>query len=301
MRRSPFLLLACTAPCFAGVPGAAEGAVGLALAFIWLLMVGAGFHVLLRRHLRIDDRLADSETELGQQRHARALAETALAEAQEALARLAALQHGVRERERQRIARDIHDDLGQTLLALKIELAILRLNTGAGQGENCRRVESLAANVELAIRSLRTVIEDLRPPALQAGLRQAVESQLSEFSRISGIGHHLQADPDAWAACPGSLHDAVLFRVLQESLANVARHAQASEVRVVLRCRAGQLTMSVQDNGIGMASRRSSGGGLLGIGDRVAAIGGSFAIDSPPGAGTLLSLSLPLAPAPMAG
>jgi signal transduction histidine kinase len=87
----------------------------------------------------------------------------------------------------------------------------------------------------------------------------------------------------------------MLFRILQESLANVARHAQATAVKVALERSGDLLTLTVQDNGVGMADGQDTRGcGLVGIADRVAAAGGKFAIDSEPGNGTLLSLSIPL-------
>lgn len=262
----------------------------------WLLLLGWGFHALLRRHLRIKDRLAELDTQLGIERHGRVLAERALSDTHGALCKLILGQEQVRETERKRIARDIHDDLGQNLLALKIELSLMQVSTNGAHPALHQRVSHIGRNLDLTIKSLRAIINDLRPLALEDGLQSAIERQLSEFSRINNIRHELKIDPGAFQAVPDKAVDAMLFRILQESLSNVARHAQATEVKIALNCSADQLTLEVQDNGIGMSGKRSSAGcGLVGIRDRVTAIGGKFSIDSWPGAGTLISLSIPLA------
>lgn len=118
---------------------------------------------------------------------------------------------------------------------------------------------------------------------------------MREFSRLNGIGYQLITG-EGGNACPRDL-DVVLLRILRESLANVVRHAQASEVWVALKRGDKDVTLEIRDNGIGIARTPDAaprGCGLAGIADRVAAAGGSFAIDSGPGAGTVLSMSIPL-------
>jgi signal transduction histidine kinase len=265
------------------------------MVILWLLMLGWGFRALLGRHLRFNDRLAFSEAQVGLERHARALAERALADAHASLCRLIHQQERVRETERNRIARDIHDDLGQHLLAMKMELALMQASGAGPDTAAYQQVGKLLQNLDLTVASLRSIINDLRPPALEQGLQSAMEHQLAEFSRLNGISHHLEAAPGVFQATPGQVVDAMLFRILQESLANVARHAQATEVKVALACSGDLLTLKVRDNGVGMAQRQDTrGSGLAGIADRVAAAGGKFAIDSEPGNGTELSLSIPL-------
>jgi signal transduction histidine kinase len=274
----------------------------IALAVLWLLLLGWGFHALLRRRLREDDRLACAEAQLALERHARAMAERALGDTHSALCKLVREQEAVRETERNRIARDIHDDLGQNLLALKIELSLMQMSTSGAHPLVNQKLRSMVRSLDLSIKSLRVVIDDLRPLALEDGLQHAMEWQLSEFSRINGIRHELKADPEAFRATGDRTLDAMLFRILQESLSNVVRHAHATEVRIALNCSGDQLTLAVQDNGVGMAGHPAARGcGLVGIKDRITAVGGRFVIDSQPGAGTLLSLSIPLAqpmPAP---
>lgn len=267
----------------------------LIVALVWMLLLGWGFHALLRRHLRLDDKLADKEAELGIERHARANAETALASAHLTLCRLARQQEAVRETERQRIGRDIHDDLGQNLLTLKIDLSLLHVSTTGAHPLITQKVDSMMGKLDLTIKSLRAVINDLCPVALETGLRPAIEWQLSELSRMHGIRHTLRAEPGAFDTQPDKERDAMVFRIVQESLSNVVRHAHATEVEVELQRCGGVVTLTVQDNGIGMPSELPpNGSGLPGIRERVAAIGGRFAIESQAGAGTVLTLSFPL-------
>jgi signal transduction histidine kinase len=266
---------------------------GLLVAALWLLAIGWCFHALLRYHLRFDDRLCEAQAQLGVERHARVLAERALAETHKILCRLVEQQEGVRDTERRRIARDIHDDLGQNLMALKIDLTMMQQSTRANPPLRAR-IEQMIRNLDLAIRSLRGIINDLRPLALDAGLRDAMEWQLSEFTRLNGIPHHFAADPAAFDT--DKTFDAMLFRILQESLSNVARHARATQVRVELTRSNGQLSLMIHDNGIGINCEQAGHGcGLERIRDRVAALGGAFTIASQPGGGCRLSLCIPLA------
>ncbi|MEO7578937.1 MAG: sensor histidine kinase [Massilia sp.] len=266
-------------------------------ALLWLVLIGWGFHRLLQRYLGFQDRLDALHAELRQERGARLMSDRALDDAHSALSKLIDGQDQVRDTERQRIARDIHDDLGQNLLALKIELGLLQADPGQNNLATTRMVGRMSGNLDLTIKSLRAIINDLRPLALEDGLQTAIESHLHEFTRINNIRHHLEADPHAFRAVPDRGIDATLYRILQESLSNVVRHAQATEVKIALTCNADQLMLKVQDNGVGMAAPPSGNGcGLVSMEDRVTALGGKLSIDSQPGAGTLICLSIPLSP-----
>ena len=267
----------------------------LLAAFVWMLLLGWGFHALLKRHSRLDDRLSDNEAELAAEKHARLTAERSLEATHSTLCRLARQQEKVRETERQRIGRDIHDDLGQNLLALKIDLSLLHVSTTGAHPLITQRVDCMMGNLDLTIHSLRAVINDLRPLALEHGLGCAIARQLDDFSRQHGVRHSLRAEPGVFDYPADHERDAMVFRILQESLSNVARHAHATDVTVSLQRCGGVLTMTIQDNGVGMApTARGHGNGLPGIRDRAAAIGGRFAIESQPGAGTVLRLSFPV-------
>ncbi|MET0857419.1 MAG: sensor histidine kinase [Telluria sp.] len=265
------------------------------LAALWLALLGWCFHAVLRRHLQFHDQLTYAHAQLDIERHARARAEQTLETTHTELCRKIRQQEQVRESERTRIARDIHDDLGQHLLALKIELSLMQSSGGGAQPPLQQKIGTLIDQLGLTIQSLRRIINDLRPLALEQGLFPAMERHLAEFSRVSGIGHEFDADPEVFESNRDQAIDAMLFRILQESLANVVRHAQATQVRIALTRDGDLLTLNVRDNGIGMAGKPASHGhGLAGIADRVTAAGGKFVIDSKPGAGTLLTLSIPL-------
>ena len=216
---------------------------------------------------------------------------------------LQAVLHDALRDERRRIASDIHDDLGQNLLTLKMELAALITTPGMPAAAGCH-IATLLAHTDAGVRSLRGIINGLRPVDLEQGLRCAVERQLTEFSRISGIRFQLEmalhgeAEARAREGVEGNDNaaEAIVFRVLQESLSNIARHAGATEVRIVLCRGAHELSMTVRDNGVGMPGGQPRHGcGLLGIEQRVAAAGGRFTLDSDPGQGTALTVSIPAA------
>jgi signal transduction histidine kinase len=297
------LAVACVALATIAVSGAAtlgdwQLAQPMALiAGLALMLAAWGWSSMWAHRLRLHGELADSQAQLARERHAHALAERARADTHTALCRVITQQEQVRESERKRIARDIHDDLGQHLLALKIDLSLMHLSTNGAHPLIHQKIGSLLGQLDLTTLSLRRIINDLYPLALEHGLQTAMEAHLSEFSRSNGIRHELEADPGAFQRNQDRGVDSMLFRILQESLANVVRHARASEVKIALLRSGDQLTLKVRDNGIGMADLAATRGcGLLGIADRVTAAGGRFVIDSQPGSGTLLSLSIPLAP-----
>ncbi|TFW13432.1 sensor histidine kinase, partial [Duganella callida] len=196
-------------------------------------------------------------------------------------------QQALRDADRRRIARDLHDDLGQHLLALGLDTAALAQRHPALR---CPLAE-LDQRIQQARRALRTIIDDLPPEALAQGLQDAVRQQVALFSRLSGIPCRLELD----AGAAGGTADGVLYRVLQESLSNIVRHAQASEVSVGIRCQDRSLKLTVRDNGVGLpqpAARRGSG--LRGIAQRVDEAGGRLDVASAPGLGTALTMSFPI-------
>ena len=231
-------------------------------------------------------------------RRQRAQTQQALTEARRQVARLSASQQSLRDAERRRIAADLHDDLGQHLLAIGIDTATL-----AQQHPVLRQpLGQLQQRIQQATRAMRAIVQDLPAEALESGLEDAVQQQIDQFSRLSGIRCRLDAAPEAFAGRPDGAVDSVVYRVLQESLSNIVRHAQASEVSVGLCRQQHSLSLTVCDNGVGLpqpqaqslrgAGRR--GHGLRGIARRVAEAGGRFDIASAPGAGTALTMSFPL-------
>ncbi|PLY40864.1 two-component sensor histidine kinase [Janthinobacterium sp. ROICE36] len=206
--------------------------------------------------------------------------------------RLASGQRKAREQERRRIGRDIHDDLGQHLLTLKIDLSMLQASTSGATPQLTRQLAVMMRNVDLGIAALRRVIHDLRPPALDAGLQAACDALLADFQRSTGIDCSSDYRLDAAA---GRAHGPLLYHALQEALANIARHARASHVPLCLQQAGDTLACRISDDGVGLAgSPPRLGCGLSGMHERVAAAGGKLHIDGLSGAGTTLHLSLPL-------
>jgi signal transduction histidine kinase len=264
-------------------------------AALWLLGLGWGFLLMLRRKLSIEDRVAELEARLTLEQKARTLSEQALADTHAVLARLVRQHDQVRDGERSRIARDIHDDLGQNLLALRIDLSLIQVATAGIHPALHHKVTAMTGSLELAVKSLRAVIDNLRPLALQSGLQRALEHQLREFTRVSGIRHQFDAAPGSCDSVPAGL-DAMLYRVVQESLSNVTRHAGASEVKVALARDGARLTLRVQDDGVGLVLGADGPGfGIAGMRARAAAAGGTLSVESAPGAGTVILLNVPTA------
>lgn len=222
-------------------------------------------------------------------------AEQALRQSQEELRQLASYQERIKEDERKRIAREIHDELGQNLLALRIDIAMLHARTGATHPKLNRKVHSVLDHIDSTMKAMRAIINNLRPTVLDLGLSAAIEWQVKEFQRRTGI------------ACELDMHDreltmddgraTALFRILQESLNNVFRHARASRATIHLHRNDNRLFMTISDNGVGIfpgCRRKANSFGLVGIKERISNLGGEFNIETGEDAGTALTVSIPL-------
>ena len=211
------------------------------------------------------------------------------------LRRLAAHADQIKEEERRRIAREIHDDLGQNLLALRIEADVLATRTQHRHQRLHARARWTLEQIDHTIRSVRQIINDLRPNVLDLGLGAAVEWQIAQFQQRSGIVCEFSesgGDEGIDDHCATAY-----FRILQESLSNVQQHANASLVKVELRRESGKLSMTICDNGVGLHARsRNKFGsfGLVGIEERINLLGGTCSIDSTPGNGTQVRVTVPL-------
>jgi signal transduction histidine kinase len=218
----------------------------------------------------------------------------------ENLRRLGAHAETIKEAERKRIAREIHDDLGQNLLALRIEADMLSMRTGERHPRLHSRARATVSQIDATIKSVRQIINDLRPNVLDLGLNAAVDWQIAEFRRRTGIDCALvetHQEIQASDRCATAL-----FRILQESLSNIVRHAKATRVQVVLRVEHGSILMSVADNGIGLhpKGRHKPGSfGLVGIEERINILGGTFHIHSDAGSGTIIRVAVPMRDAPL--
>ena len=247
--------------------------------------------------------LTEANRQLMQEVAERIRAEAALRRSREQLRQLAEHLATVKENERKRIAGEIHDELGQNLLALRIDVSMLRARTGDAHPRLRQRVDAALHNVDTTIRSVRGIMNDLRPSVLDLGLQAALEWQVGEFRKRSGLACRLTMPADvAVAAIPPDVA-IVLFRSLQEALSNISRHARAShvDVRLTLRHGDGDVELSVADNGIGVAPEQRAkhqSFGLIGIAERVGALGGRFAI-APyiEGQGCVLTMGFTLPPA----
>jgi signal transduction histidine kinase len=285
-------LLLASEPALAS-PGHSGSFAGAAL--LWLALCAVAYR-LLRANLRYHEQLGRMEARLAEERQARVHTEQALADSHGVVCTLVLEQAGVRDAERSRIARDIHDDLGQNLLALRIDLSLMQVATNGIHPAIHHKVGLMASNLDRAIRSLRAVINNLRPLALGEGLRTAMERQLSEFTRLCGVEHELHVADDAFEACDDLRGaDAIVYRVLQESLSNVARHARANRVSVTLARDGERLSLQVQDDGVGIGAPAAAGStGLAGMRERAGAAGGQLLVHSRSGGGTVVELSLPV-------
>ncbi len=213
------------------------------------------------------------------------------------LRQLAVHQQTIKEEERKRIAREIHDEMGQNLLALRIDVSMLHARTAASHPRLHGKVDMVLNNIDNTIKSVRAIINNLRPVVLDLGLHASFQWQIAEFQRRTGLACELFAKADELDQGLTEEQTTTLFRILQESLTNVARHANASCVNIALSRKDGRLRMEIADDGVGMYPgdrRKSKSFGLLGIRERLSAIGGDLTVQSKPDEGTVLTLSIPL-------
>jgi PAS domain S-box-containing protein len=217
--------------------------------------------------------------------------EAALRESRAQLAALSFHLEAAKEEEREKIARDIHDELGSILVRLKIEAALLARQLPADLGGKAHSIENL---LDQAIGTASRVARQLRPGILKEfGLAAAIECQADDFAHSTGISCRAQCDEGAEPDADTSL---ALFRIVQEALTNVAKHARASLVVVRLKRERGNIALEIRDNGRGIAERdmeKPKSFGLRGIRERVQSLDGAFHIAAAEQGGTLLMLKVP--------
>ncbi|MCB1888898.1 MAG: response regulator [Rhodocyclaceae bacterium] len=223
-------------------------------------------------------------------------AETELRESQRQLAELSNhLQH-VKEEERERIARDVHDVLGGHLVAMKFEIAMLANKLDAPPETLAQRAAALGRLVDEGIETVGRVTRELRPGILRDfGLAAAIEGQAEDFTQRTGIPCEiLCADHDIELAESASI---ALFRIFQEALTNISKHAGADRVEVRLTEEGDDVILDIADNGCGIAAddlNKPRSFGLRGIRERLTSLGGSFAHDTSRPAGARLIARLPV-------
>ncbi|MBC7483110.1 MAG: sensor histidine kinase, partial [Rhizobacter sp.] len=198
----------------------------------------------------------------------------------------------VREDERSRLARDLHDELGAWLTAAKLDVARLKSRLGAMTPEIAERLLHLSTGLNSVIALKRRIIEDLRPSSLSnLGLLAAIEILVREWGSNSEVAVDCELDPVDLRPS-GEL---TVYRLVQEALTNITKYAHASQVKVRLAAQGGQVHVSVQDNGVGFDTElpRVAAHGLLGMRYRLEAEGGQMALRSSPGLGTTIEADLP--------
>lgn len=219
---------------------------------------------------------------------------TERAHAQEELAEVSAEAARAREQEKARIARELHDELAQSLTALKMDATWVRDNL-EDPVQARARLGSMLALLETAVGATRRIAADLRPPVLDdLGLVAAIEWLAQEFTRRNGVPCDLEIDAELDLGEP---HATGLFRIAQEALVNVAKHAKARRVQVRLQRERQGILVAVYDDGVGFApddARKPQSLGLVGLRERAQVLRGSLSISSAPGRGTRIEARVPL-------
>ena len=253
---------------------------------------------------RAHDDLARANDEL-EQRVAQRTAELSSALAQ--LRELSAYSEQVREEERTRIAREVHDELGSLLVALKMDVNWLHKRLGEQEGRTAEaagdmrtqmrcKCQNMSRLIENAVDNVGRIITDLRPSILDhQGLWAALEWQAQEFVQSAELtlAWRMDVPPDLQLPEPAAM---AVFRIFQEMLSNVGRHAQASAIDIAMGVQDGVLELRVQDNGVGatrQALEAPTAYGVMGMRERARQLGGQLHIHSEPGRGSCLRLLIP--------
>lgn len=223
--------------------------------------------------------------------------ETALRASEQQLHELLAHQLVTREEERKRISRELHDSLAQNLLALRIDIVLLHRHTTERHAHLRDRIGCALDNVDITLRTVKALLGELRPSAMELGLLATVDAELRKFTRASGIACELAAGPAVDGLIMAEEEVLTIYRAVQECLNNVFRHSLASRVKVSLDVGAHLLAMRIVDNGIGFdpaAPRKSSSFGLLDLRERVALHGGELVLKAAHAHGTEVTVRLPI-------
>ena len=224
-------------------------------------------------------------------------AEEKIRKSRERLRNLSGRLQSLLEEERMRISREIHDELGQALTVLKLDLSSIRRSlVSDGLAEKSAKVHDIERTVTRIIRTVRKISTDLRPGILdELGVAAAIEWMAKDFQNRTGIG--CKVTIQAVDKISDTARATAIFRIVQEALTNVMRHAAASQVNVSLEKKDDTLIVEVRDNGIGIMEgwiSDSKSHGLIGVRERVLLLGGETVISGKPGEGTLVRVTLPM-------
>jgi signal transduction histidine kinase len=216
-----------------------------------------------------------------------------LAEQREKLSEMAERLVSAQEEERLRISRELHDDLGQALTTHLLAIRNLQGDLSIPVVTMFESLENLYQQSYEIFVKIRRLAHDLRPPVLDTlGLKLSLETYCREFTARTHLPITLEIDP----ALPDfiDVYNVILYRVLQEALTNIAKHAQASRVWVELNVEDDTINLVVQDNGRGLQPTENKGIGITGMQERLSLVGGKLLLHSPSEGGTILSASLPM-------
>lgn len=220
---------------------------------------------------------------------------TRLSESQESLRELAAINETAREAERKHIAREVHDELGQVMTALRMSLSLMPMQFGTRIPGLTEKVDAMKVLVDRAIKGVRNIATVLRPEAVNLGLVPALEWLRDEFLRHNTVRCVLDCNGSADPI--DEMRAMLIYRIVQESLTNISRYAQASEARILVHFLQNEIDVSISDDGCGfdpgeVMIRKTFG--LLGMRERALTLGGDLMILSRPGRGTTIAVKVPL-------
>ncbi len=257
-----------------------------------VLRGGADDFILKSRLFRLGPALSRSLAAARERRAGRDAA-AALEQSEARLRALTRHLETIKEEERHRIAREIHDDIGATLTALRFELVALA-RQGQNQPEQAPRLAAMLGLLEQAVAASHRIQHNLRPPVLDAGLVAALQWQVRNFAARTAIAATFETNREDLplpAECA-----AAMYRVAQESLSNISKYAQAQRVTVQLFAAPGEVTLEISDDGVGFDPgmlQATPGFGLRGLIERARGFGGWAEISSAPGRGTTVMFSVP--------
>jgi len=201
----------------------------------------------------------------------------------------------VREDERTHIAREVHDELAQVLTTLKLELSLMVKKLGPEPPGLQYQAQLLLELIDNTIQTVKKIVMDLRPPILdELGLNEAIEWQGKEFEEKTGIACELDLEEDLEHLTPKCA--TTVFRIFQETLTNVVRHAKASKINIELTRKDGMLVLCLKDDGIGVSEDQIENPrslGILGMRERAIELGGQFQIEGTQGKGTVVTIRIP--------
>jgi signal transduction histidine kinase len=251
---------------------------------------------ILRSKIAVFTELFNKNAGLAAEIAERKVVEAQLRQTQENLRALTARQDSILEEERTRISREIHDELGQALTGLKMDLTWLLDKLRKDQKPIAKKLQGMSRLVDETVQSIRRIASGLRPELLdEAGLAAAIEWQAKDFQMRSGIRCRFKLPAESPRL--GAEKSTVLFRVVQEVLTNVARHSRATRVDIAMNVDEQAVTLDIRDNGIGLGEHDAANPkslGILGMRERVALMSGQIEFSGVAGKGTRVVCGVPL-------